>query len=429
MKPLILFATALALTLTCPAQVLKRLGDRAKQKVEQKAGEKVDKSIDNAVEGKSKTETAEGETKVKTEGDEQKVKTEGMAKPESLKTYSKYDFVPGEKIIAYADFSNTDIGDFPSNWNTNATAEVVTLNTKEGKWFKVNKEGIWHPEFITNLPENFTLEFDLGINEGWDSYPMVLNLANFSSPEDYKNYFHYVRWQGKPAIHLEFKPAYANRAEGWSRILASKDGNYSVNNTVNYKNWDNGSKNFAHISLWRQNQRLRVYLNGEKIWDIPRAFDAESKYNAITFAYQGSYKEADYYVLNNIRLAVGAPDTRNKLITEGKFVTHGILFDVNSDQIKPESYGALKDVANVLKENPSIRVRIVGHTDADGDDKANMDLSKRRAESVKNFLVKEFSLTGDNLETDGKGESQPVDKNTTPEAKANNRRVEFIKIK
>jgi outer membrane protein OmpA-like peptidoglycan-associated protein len=197
---------------------------------------------------------------------------------------------------------------------------------------------------------------------------------------------------------------------------------------VDFNVWDNRENNFAHIAIWRQTQRLRVYLNGEKIWDLPRAFDVSGKYNAITFAYQGSYKTEDYYLLGNVRLAVGAPDTRNKLITEGKFVTRGILFDVNSDKIKPESAGALKDIANVLKENASVKVKIIGHTDTDGDDKGNLDLSKRRAEAVKNFLVKEYAISGDNIETDGKGETIPVDKNTTAEGKANNRRVEFIKI-
>ena len=136
----------------------------------------------------------------------------------------------------------------------------------------------------------------------------------------------------------------------------------------------------------------------------------------------------DRYTFGNIKLSVGSPDTRNKLITEGKFVTSGILFDVNSDKIRPESYGVMKDIANVLTENSSVRVKIIGHTDSDGSDADNLALSKKRAESVKASLAKDFSIDVSRLETDGKGESQPVDKNTTPEGKANNRRVEFIKL-
>jgi outer membrane protein OmpA-like peptidoglycan-associated protein len=80
-------------------------------------------------------------------------------------------------------------------------------------------------------------------------------------------------------------------------------------------------------------------------------------------------------------------------MSEGKFVTRGILFDVNSDKIKPESFGTLKDIAAVLTENPSVKVSIVGHTDADGKDADNLILSKRRAESVKATLVKILELT------------------------------------
>jgi outer membrane protein OmpA-like peptidoglycan-associated protein len=73
-------------------------------------------------------------------------------------------------------------------------------------------------------------------------------------------------------------------------------------------------------------------------------------------------------------------------------------------------------------------VKIVGHTDADGDDKTNLDLSKRRALAVKNALVNEFGIDISRMEVDGKGEAEPVDKNLTTEGKANNRRVEFMKI-
>jgi len=78
-------------------------------------------------------------------------------------------------------------------------------------------------------------------------------------------------------------------------------------------------------------------------------------------------------VISNLRIAVGNPDMRNKLLTESKLITHGILFDINSEKIKPESYDALKEIATVLKENPDVKIKIVGHTDNDGKDDANLD--------------------------------------------------------
>jgi outer membrane protein OmpA-like peptidoglycan-associated protein len=118
---------------------------------------------------------------------------------------------------------------------------------------------------------------------------------------------------------------------------------------------------------------------------------------------------------------------RSKLITEGKLVSYGIYFDVNKDVVKPESYGTLKNIADVLTENPEVKIKIVGYTDADGADAANLDLSKRRAASVKNELVKTFGIDAARIETDGKGEMQPVAPNDVPVNKALNRRVEFLK--
>jgi outer membrane protein OmpA-like peptidoglycan-associated protein len=443
MKKLTLAIIAIIAINAANAQFIKRMADRAKNRLEQKAGQKVDKGVDEATEIKKKDKKKESEDSSKNEEETASSDNDASSSSSStsssssaasseenptLKTYSKYDFIPGDKVIAFEDFAGTDIGDFPVRWNTNATAEVVNLNNKEGKWLKLTKQGAFHPEFITELPENFTLEFDLGVNDNWNSYPLAINITKFKSPEDFKNFGYSASYTGEHVVHLNFKPSViSSRAEGGSMIQTGKSGD-GIYNNVGFTNWDNTKNKFAHISIWRQKQRLRVYLNGQKIWDIPKAFDATAPYNAVTFGMRDVYQDDDFMLLNNIRLAVGAPDTRNKLITEGKFVTRGILFDVNSDVVKAESYGTIKDIANVLKENANVRVKVIGHTDSDGDDKANLDLSKRRSESVKNALVSEFGIDGSRIETDGKGESQPVDKSETSVGKANNRRVEFIKL-
>jgi len=435
MKQLILLFVAIASIVTVKGQVLKRLGERAKNKMEQKAGDKVDKSIDDAVDGKKNEKKESDETTASSQSQEQSSEETNSTKeetksgePASMKAYSKYDFVPGEKVFAFEDFSTAEIGDFPERWNTNGTAEIVTVSTRPGKWLKINKEAVFYPEFINgDLPDNFTLEFDLGVNNDWNSYPFHINITKLKSPKEFTDYGHYVRWQGDHTVHISFKPG-VNDYNGSSYIMVGADGNHDIANEVTYKTWSTKKNNFGHISIWRQRERLRVYVNGEKIFDLPKAFKMDSKYTNITFADQGGYKEDDYYVLGNIRLAVGAPDTRNKLITEGKFVTTGILFDVNKDVIKPESYGTLKSIANVASENQDVKVKIVGHTDNDGDDASNLELSKRRAEAVKNALEKEFSIDASRMQTDGKGETQPVDKNNTVTGKANNRRVEFIKL-
>jgi OOP family OmpA-OmpF porin len=432
------------LTATIETQAqLGKLKEKIKRKVDQridrKENEAIDKTLDKA-EGAVEGQGQNGNSNDKGNDKQPNVKTAESTKStgkaestksagkEELKTYSKYDFVPGEKLIAYEDFDKTAIGDFPTRWNTNATAEVVTVEGKEGKWLKFSKQSVFYPEFIKGLPDNFTLEFDVAVNRGFTGVDFVLNIANLIDANDFNNYYHNVSWRGRDALHLMFRPGYEGKTKATSRVLAAKDGNYRVNNNIDFVTWDNQKNNFAHFSLWRQNTRLRIYVNGEKIWDLPRAFDAASTYNGITFAADNSYQAQDFYLLGNIKLAIGAPDTRNKLITEGKFVTTGIKFDVNSDKLNPDSYGVLKEIAGALQDNSGVRIRIIGHTDSDGDDKANLDLSKRRAAAVKAALSGEFGIDASRMETDGMGESKPAGDNKTSEGKAQNRRVEFVKL-
>lgn len=114
---------------------------------------------------------------------------------------------------------------------------------------------------------------------------------------------------------------------------------------------------------------------------------------------------------------------------KGFFVTNDILFAFNSDEISPNSYEILNAIGNILSKNKSWKVQIIGHTDNIGSDEYNQDLSQRRAKSVKNYLVKNFSMTANNLEAIGMGESKPVEDNSTAEGRSKNRRVEFKVVK
>jgi outer membrane protein OmpA-like peptidoglycan-associated protein len=186
----------------------------------------------------------------------------------------------------------------------------------------------------------------------------------------------------------------------------------------------------VHVAIQVQKERFRMWINEEKLFDVPKGVPAGTTMNQLYFEVGNTnYKEEQYAIyVSNIKVATGKPDTRHKLIEEGKFSTTGILFDFQSAVIKPESYAVVKDIASVLKENPSIRVKVTGHTSSDGDDNANMELSKKRAAAVKDLLVSEFGLDAARLESEGKGETQPVADNKTKEGKVLNRRVEFIKL-
>jgi OOP family OmpA-OmpF porin len=447
MKKLYVLALVLGVSQAVNAQfdIEGKIKRKVNQRVDQKIDQTIDKTLDKTEEGvkdaakgdkKSKTSKTEGEKNVDSDNsgetrssNESQSAGKSEAKAPAFKTYSSYDFVAGEKILVSDDFSNVSIGDFPADWNSNTSGEVVNVEGHEGKWFMFAKEGVFMPDYINDLPENFTLTFDVMVNEDFDYYSGFLAMT-FMPTENRNKLSDFRRFSShNSGVRLSFHPTDAGN--GKSRIRFCNwdvDGTSLMDNEVDSKQFCTPKNSKARVSIWRQNQRLRVYLNEEKIYDVPRAFSKGVKYNALSFCYEGQHRDNDVYLIGNVELAVGAPDTRSKLITEGKLVTRGILFDSNSDKIKPESYGTLKDIAAVLKENPDVKVKIIGHTDSDGDDAKNLDLSKRRAASVKETLVKEFAIADNRMETDGKGESEPTDKNDTSSGKANNRRVEFVKL-
>ncbi|MCX8019139.1 MAG: OmpA family protein [Chitinophagaceae bacterium] len=440
-------------------QILKNMGKRIEQKVKQRAERKVDQTIDkgldkiegkaeDAVEGNKNANNKQGDNPNENANPQGKTTGKGNSKSgnetgaessggnenfTSLKVDSKFDFVPGEKVVLFEDFSKDNIGDFPHRWNTNGSGEVVTTNKAEGRFLETRKETVFYPEWVKSLPDNFTLEFDLMSTDKFSYYSESFTVGFTTNANIGKNWARFGRFgnggDNDFTIEMHFDPTSAGLQQGESGIEVFNKGSRILNQSVEqniFKTKDGSTK--THISIWRQKQRIRVYINDKKVWDLPRAIEENVSFKSLYFRNSGASNENDAYYIGNIRLAVGQPDTRNKLITEGRFSTVGILFNVNSDKIKPESYGTLKEIANLLSENPQVRVKIIGHTDSDGDDAFNMELSKRRAQSVKNALSSIFGIDASRMETEGKGESQPMAPNDTPENKAQNRRVEFLKL-
>jgi OmpA-OmpF porin, OOP family len=356
-------------------------------------------------EGKNNAETVKGKS----------VETPPQEVSPGLQSFSKYDFIPGDQVLFYEDFSQDAVGDFPALWTTDVSGEVNTLNIAPGNWFNLNStEGTyWFMQDI-DFPKNFILEMDIVPKKEGGRYAADVVLFGESSHSEMDKNID----PGICGLHIKIEKSIWETA-GYKKGVNEKLTGSSTNNLVE-------PDKVNHVIVWVQNRRVRIYHKGGKVIDVPTNIYEGSTFSRLCFKlYRGA--SAGSYI-SNIKITTAAPDTRNKLLTEGKLVTYGIYFDVNKDVVKPESYGTLKDIATVLNEVPDVKVKIVGHTDADGQDAANLDLSKRRAASVKAELAKNFGVKGDRLVTDGMGESQPVAPNDTPVNKALNRRVEFVKL-
>ena len=425
-KTMLFLSMIIILSFTANAQGwLNKVGAAAKdaakrtveKRVEEKAEEVTDKALDKAEDAVTKSKKTNKKQTDETTGniDEQINEKQQQQQPkQKLTSITQYDFVPGDKILFFEDFSEDAIGDFPALWTTNGSGEVKTVSIAPGKWLHMNgKDAVYCYTKEINFPENFIVEFDIIPDKDFQ-FGTCLTLYQ-DNPERSKEVNDDL-YPGLRGLHIS--PNY----EGWETKGYDSDKDWLIGT---------GAKNpliaeeLNHVIVWIQKRRVRIYHQGQKVLDVPTNIYAETKLNKLLFS--GWDRNSTPYV-TNIKVTTASPDTRSKLITEGKLVTYGITFDVNKADIKSESFGTLKGIAGVLAENPDVNVKIIGHTDGDGDDAKNLDLSKRRAESVKNELVKNFGIDSSRLTTEGAGETKPIAANDIPVNKARNRRVEIIKI-
>jgi flagellar motor protein MotB len=409
-KLLFVFVLILAIGVTQNTQA--QLWDKLKKETEKK----IEKEVEKQLEGEDKAkDSKQDSTKEVKDNKVNESDTKGTENNTQFTSSSKYDFVPGEKVIFYDDFSQDAVGDFPALWTANAPGEINTLSIAPGNWFNLNSgDGNYFYLNSIDFPKNFIIEFDIVPKKTGGRIAAELILYGEDKHKEMDNTGH----PGNGGVHITIEK------ESWSTLGYKKGetdritGSSKVNPVV--------AEKVNHVIIWVQNRRLRIYHKEAKVLDMPTNIHDGTKFSRFCFRLPRGASSGSF--ISNFRITDASPDMRSKLITEGKLVTYGIYFDVNKDVVKPESYGTIKGIADVLKENPTVKIKIVGHTDSDGDDKSNLDLSKRRAASVKDALIKNFSIDAGRIETDGKGEGAPIAPNDSGVNKALNRRVEFLKL-
>ena len=436
MKMILALSILLMSAITVHAQVSlpKRVEQRAKDKSGNKVDETVDKGIDSAF---SKTGRAIGnlfkkKDKSKKQQNDQEngsaagnevtgtVARKSTGAPKNLNSAS--DFVPGEIVLFEDDFEKDALGDFPAQWNTNGSGKVVTIGGLDGKWLDVVHNCIITPVMNRQLPENSTIEFDLFLrSEAARSTPFIqfgltqvkdiLKEDLFYQDRFFINLHRYTEEDGKT---LEY---------GLKNDIIGNKSNFPLTSYVN---------KVLHVALAINKSRIRLYLDDNKIIDLPRALTNAMR-NSFFLNNNAVIPASETGMLiSNVRIASAETDARGllvkQLMEEGKAVTNDILFDVNSDKIRPESFAIINQFGDALQKQSSLKIKIIGHTDNDGNDAGNLALSQKRAAAVKNYITENYAVTGSRIQTDGKGESQPVANNASAEGKAKNRRVEFVKL-
>ncbi len=309
--------------------------------------------------------------------------------------WSKYDFVPGDKIIFEDNLTGEENGEFPSRWDlVKGTVENAEFGGENVIMFRGGNPTII--PYLKNpdkdyLPDVFTVEFDLYL------------------PNNSLEVLFYDRKNQSP-------PRGGSNLDIWSQNmdLGSAKSKLPGNGSI--------AKRWAHISIAYTNGKLKAYIDETRLINIPHA-----GFNPTGISLYSYHANADNpFFIKNFRIAEGGVKYYDRFLQDGKIVSNGIRFDVGKATLRPESMGVLNEIYTMLEEHPDVNVSIEGHTDNDGDNDLNQKLSEDRAKTVMKQLVS-MGISADRLTSKGYGESKPVNTNATPEGKAENRRVEFVR--
>lgn len=316
----------------------------------------------------------------------------------------KIDFIPGDKIIFMDDFSDMAEDEPPPHWKLRDGK--IELRTGSGirQLTAVCPAKLSLHSDSFRFPKNFTVEIEAafgGEGGGMDFYAWPKGVDGGEAPS----------W------HIAVSPQSVNMEGPKSDKIGSQEFKpHAVNRPIK-------------IALWVQDGRARAYVDGERIADVNQmVVPADVKpADHFTLRERCDRAEEGWIGLRSIRVAESAPDFSAVMSSSGRYVTHGILFDTDSDRLKPESAPVIKAVARGLEKNPNMKLEIDGYTDSVGNEQHNRDLSKRRAEAVRSVLVAQFGVDAGRLTSSGFGAAKPVSSNDTPGGRAQNRRVEFVK--
>ena len=334
--------------------------------------------------------------------------------------YAKSDFVPGDEIFFEDTFEHEKLGEFPLRWDLlSGYAETVTIAGRKCIGFTDDGAGEIRPLMKTEdyLPDVFTLEFDLFVNDSNELGDNEVGEHNFNveflAPNDESAghiYFWFRSGDGGSVLYWNMYNPSGSGVQGEKEIHVGEDG--SLKSLLKLGEWN-------HFAFSFNKRAFKGYINGTRVINIP----SMKKPTRLKFWNVGQYK---YNSLSNVRLAQGAVPLYDRLMTDGKIVTYAITFELGKADLKPESMVEINRVAALMQENPGLEFEVQGHCDASGSDKINDPLSQARAEAIVAALV-EQGIASARLTPVGKGSHSPIADNKTEEGRAKNRRVEFVK--
>lgn len=329
-------------------------------------------------------------------------KTAAVSPAGNSALWVNYDFVPGERVIYFSDFTDEQVGNFPARLEfVEGNMEVAELGGR--RIMRATSQSKLNITLSEVLPQRFTIEID------------VVNRPSLAGSA-----FHL---RGSVGRVDDPKTSIISWGSDGVSLIGGGGGEVKLaNNEANRMRYTGKP---AQLRILGDGKYVKVYLDEKRLANVPNANFERSK--ILHLIIDARSDENPAYV-SRIRVAESRKSMYDDLAANGRVATQGLLFDTGSDMLRPESAPTLKMIAAMIEQHADLRVRIEGHTDNVGSASANKTLSDKRAAAVKAALVAEYHVSGGRLDAKGFGDTKPVGSNATAEGRANNRRVELVKM-
>ncbi|MBO7458844.1 MAG: OmpA family protein [Paludibacteraceae bacterium] len=361
--------------------------------------------------------------------DEEAAPAQQPAKPKenarATSEWNKFDFVPGDEVIFYDQLDGEQLGEFPSKWELlEGEAEIQKVDGENviavmnGARIMPLMKNTWN-----YLPDVYTIEFDYYEfleKDGEDYGEIMLK----TMPAD-DHGLHWSLWEINFHNYIgEANHSYWKDDSKDIRTTFSDEAITTGKGISNTNHLDKVEINaWHHISISVNKRAVKIYYDETRVLNVPNYKNPNGGY----FGFHYCYADTQYPAyIKNVRFAKGAKPLYDRMMTDGKFITYGITFDVGKAVIKPESMGEINRIVKLMNDNPELKFEVQGHTDNTGNAASNQTLSEKRAQAIVAKLV-EMGIKADRLTAVGKGQTNPIADNSTDEGRAKNRRVEFVK--
>lgn len=309
--------------------------------------------------------------------------------------WEKYDFIPGDTILFFDDFSADPLGTVPEMWDLNS-GDGQVVEAQNGSWLRATEDTEIDPFLESPLPPAFTVEFEANILRG--GKPGHWQVSFFAARK-------------KEQCEFTFDSQFAN-------FLTQTGSAYSA---------ELSAEGIHRLAILFEDGRFKCYMDNQRLFEVTAGSFTPATLRIGMYAGAGSKDQKAMFT--NFRVTQKRKTAQQHIYEDGKWLCYGIYFNFSAATLRGQSHATLAQIGELLQKDPTLNLRIEDHTNDKEEAQDNIRLSQLRAETVQEYLVQKYHLSTDRLQTKGWGSGRPLGRTDTPDGLEMNRRVEFVKMK